>query len=68
MDTHAIPEVTYEFQAGKEVIPYLAPHEIRNLFGGTAQESHAHVHGDPECTPMHTHSSRRDDTCPSPCT
>ena len=38
----------------KEVIPYLAPHEIRNLFGGTAQESHAHVHGDPECTPMYT--------------
>ena len=52
MDTHAIPEVTYEFQAGKEVIPYLAPHEIRNLFGGTAQESHAHVHGDPG---MHAH-------------
>ncbi|MCM1503883.1 MAG: urease accessory protein UreE [Muribaculum sp.] len=44
MDTHAIPGVTYEFQAGQEVIPYLAPHEIRNLFGGTAQESHSHEH------------------------
>lgn len=44
MDTHAIPGVTYEFQTGKEVIPYLAPHEIRNLFGGTAQESHSHEH------------------------
>ena len=56
MDTHAIPEVTYEFQAGKEVIPYLAPHEIRNLFGGTAQESHAQVHGDPGLhAHVHTH-------------
>ena len=57
MDTHAIPEVTYEFQAGKEVIPYLAPHEIRNLFGGTAQESHAQVQVvtvSPECPPMYT--------------
>ena len=44
MDTHAIPGVTYTFEEGSTVIPYLAPHEIRNLFGGTAQESHAHVH------------------------
>lgn len=59
MYTHSIPRVTYEFQAGKEVIPYLAPHEIRNLFGGTAQESHSHVHADPmhhhEHGHMHTH-------------
>lgn len=52
MYTHSIPGVTYEFQPGKEVIPYLAPHEIRNLFGGTAQESHAHVHE----APMHHHT------------
>lgn len=44
MDTHAIPGITYTFEAGADVIPYLAPHEIRNLFGGTSQESHAHVH------------------------
>lgn len=56
MSTHAIPGVTYEFQAGKEIIPYLAPHEIRNLFGGTAQESHAHVHTDP----MHPHCHGHD--------
>lgn len=57
MYTHSIPGVTYQFQPGTEVIPYLAPHEIRNLFGGTAQESHAHVHADPmHHTPhMHTH-------------
>lgn len=47
MDTHAIPGVTYEFQTGHEVIPYLAPHEIRNLFGGTARESHSHEHHRP---------------------
>ena len=52
MYTHSIPGVRYEFQPGKGVIPYLAPHEIRNLFGGTAQESHAHVHEDP----MHHHT------------
>lgn len=59
MYTHSIPGVTYEFQPGKEVIPYLAPHEIRNLFGGTAQESHAHVHADTmhhhDHGHMHTH-------------
>ena len=44
MDTHAIPGVTYSFEEGSAVIPYLAPHEIRNLFGGTSQESHAHGH------------------------
>lgn len=44
LDTHAIPGITYTFEEGKEVIPYLAPHEIRRLFGGTSQESHAHVH------------------------
>ena len=57
MYTHSIPGVTYQFQPGTEVIPYLAPHEIRNLFGGTAQESHAHVHTDPmHHTPhLHTH-------------
>lgn len=44
MDTHAIPGVTYTFEEGAAVIPFLAPHEIRNLFGGTSQESHAHVH------------------------
>ncbi len=57
MFTHAIPGVTYEFHPGTEIIPYLAPDEIRNLFGGTAQESHGHVHGhDHSHTPhVHTH-------------
>ncbi|MDE5906405.1 MAG: urease accessory protein UreE [Alistipes sp.] len=54
MRTHRIEHVDYSFQAGSEVIPYLAPHEIRRLFGGASHENrterdhhhhrhHAHV-------------------------
>lgn len=45
MDTHHLEGVTYEFQEGREVIPYMAPHEIRRLFGGASHGSHEHVHG-----------------------
>lgn len=41
MDTHHFNGITYEFQTGHEVIPYLAPHEIRRLFGATYQ---SHIH------------------------
>ena len=40
MKTHAFEGVTYEFVPGAEVIPYLAPHEARRLFG--AAEGHRH--------------------------
>lgn len=42
METHNLEGITYEFQKGLEIIPYLAPHEIRRLFGGAGHESHAH--------------------------
>lgn len=54
MDTHHLEGVKYEFQPGREVIPYMAPHEIRRLFGGASQHSHGleshgheagHAHG-----------------------
>lgn len=45
MQTHRLEGVTCTFQPGAEVIPYLAPHEIRRLFGGT----------NPECTERHHH-------------
>ncbi len=45
LETHHIEGITYDFQDGTEVIPYLAPHEIRRLFGGASQESHSHEHG-----------------------
>ena len=42
METHHLEGVDFEFQKGLEIIPYLAPHEIRRLFGGAGHESHAH--------------------------
>ena len=44
MRTHHIEGVAYSFQPGSEVIPYLAPHEIRRLFGGTGPDSDVHHH------------------------
>ena len=52
MQTHRLEGVTYEFRHGSEVIPYLAPHEIRRLFGGAERSSddggahHRHSHID----------------------
>jgi urease accessory protein len=40
MRTHSFEDVTYAFVPGAEVIPYLAPHEARRLFG--APEEHRH--------------------------
>lgn len=42
MDTHRIEGIEYRFQPGDEVIPYLAPHEIRRLFGGAGHPAHQH--------------------------
>lgn len=50
MDTHHFEDVSYEFQPAQEIIPFLAPHEIRKLFGGASQDL-SHIHGD-----VHTHS------------
>jgi urease accessory protein len=44
LNTHAIPGITYQFIAGAEVIPYLAPNEQRRLFGNLDQPVHSHVH------------------------
>lgn len=44
METHNIEGITYAFQPGNEIIPYLAPHEVRRLFGGASHESHSHEH------------------------
>ncbi len=44
MDTHHLEGISYEFQEGREVIPYMAPHEIRRLFGGASHENHHHNH------------------------
>lgn len=56
METHHIEGIAYEFQKGLEIIPYLAPHEIRRLFGGAGQESHSHEEGHNAFHPDHEHS------------
>ena len=44
MKTHAFEGISYDFMPGAEVIPYLAPHEARRLFGGAEGPIHSHSH------------------------
>ena len=44
MDTHRFEHIRYEFVPGAEIIPYLAPHESRRLFGGAEGPVHSHVY------------------------
>ena len=44
MKTHRFENVRYEFLPGADVIPYLAPHESRRLFGGAEGPVHSHVY------------------------
>jgi urease accessory protein len=44
MKTHRFEGVRYEFVPGRDVIPYLAPHESRRLFGGAEGPVHSHTH------------------------
>lgn len=61
LHTHRIERITYAFRPGSEVIPYLAPHEIRRLFGssGPAGEVHHHTHAPADasaCGAPHPHA------------
>ena len=56
METHHIEGIKYDFHNGVEIIPYLAPHEIRRLFGGAGHESHAHEHDHGHIVHYHEHS------------
>lgn len=60
METHNIPGITYEFQKGVDVIPYMAPHEIRRLFGGASHESHSHEHDHGHIVHYHDHDHEHD--------
>ncbi len=44
MRTHRLEGVEWAFQPGREVIPYLAPHEIRRLFGAAGPGGAPHHH------------------------
>jgi urease accessory protein len=43
MNTHRFEHIRYEFVPGGEVVPYLAPHESRRLFGGAEGPVHSHT-------------------------
>jgi urease accessory protein len=44
MKTHRFEGIRHEFVSGRDVIPYLAPHESRRLFGGAEGPVHSHTH------------------------
>ena len=43
MNTHRFEGIRYEFVPGDEVVPYLAPHESRRLFGAAEGPIHTHT-------------------------
>ena len=44
MNTHRFEGIRYEFAPGGDIVPYLAPHESRRLFGGAEGPVHTHTH------------------------
>jgi len=58
MNTHRFEGIRYEFVPGDDIVPYLAPHESRRLFGGAEGPVHTHtadryVAVDPETGKVH---------------
>jgi urease accessory protein len=43
MNTHRFEGIRYEFVPGDDIVPYLAPHESRRLFGGAEGPIHTHT-------------------------
>jgi len=44
METHRFEGIRYAFAPGSDIVPYLAPHEARRLFGGAEGPVHSHTH------------------------
>jgi urease accessory protein len=64
MKTHRFEGIRYEFVPGDDIVPYLAPHESRRLFGGAEGPIHTHtgdryVAVDPETGHVHGRSPVR---------
>jgi urease accessory protein len=58
MKTHRFEGISYEFVSGRQIVPYLAPHESRRLFGGAEGPVHSHAHesyADVEAETGHVH-------------
>jgi urease accessory protein len=47
MKTHGFDGIHYDFVPGSEIVPYLAPHESRRLFGAAEGPAHSHTHEHP---------------------
>ena len=45
MRTHGFEGIRYELVPGADVVPYLAPHESRRLFGAAEGAVHSHAQG-----------------------
>ncbi len=43
MKTHNFEHLHYEFLPGGDIVPFLAPHESRRLFGGAEGPVHSHL-------------------------
>lgn len=64
MNTHRFEGIRYEFVPGDDIVPYLAPHESRRLFGGAEGPIHTHTQDryatvDPETGHVHGRSPVR---------
>jgi urease accessory protein len=64
MNTHRFEGIRYEFVPGDDIVPYLAPHESRRLFGGAEGPVHTHTHDryvaiDPDTGRVHGRSPVR---------
>ncbi len=53
MKTHRFENISYDFAPGAEIVPYLAPHESRRLFGGGEGPVRGHA-------PVHSHELPHD--------
>lgn len=55
MRTHSFENIKYAFVPGADVIPYLAPHEARRLFGGADATPHSHTQAYQPAAPTSVH-------------
>lgn len=64
MKTHRFEGIQYSFVPGSEIVPYLAPHESRRLFGAAEGAVHTHSpdssHHSHDDSPSHRHSANHD--------
>ena len=59
MKTHRFENIAYDFAPGAEIVPYLAPHELRRLFGGAEGPVHSHAHAHETRDHAHPHDDVR---------